>query len=104
MRVPGRETKLLTKLFKLLFAAFHEEKKAIDAITKRNKEIDKQQEEAKRLFDEIAREIELTCGQGTIYTIRVLGISIESRERHEIKNSTKGQLGLGKTLKYSLRF
>ena len=55
---------LLTKLFKLSFAACHEEKKAADAINTRNKEIEKQEEEAKTLFDEIAREIELTCARG----------------------------------------
>ena len=69
-------TGLLTELFKLLFAACHEEKKVADAINKRNKEIDKQQEEAKSLFDEIAREIEHTCEQGTIFIISTLGIKI----------------------------
>ena len=80
-------TGLLTKLFKLLSAACQEEKKAADAIN-RNKEINKQHEEAKRLFDKIAREIELTCAQGTILIIRTLGISIESYcWRREIKNN-----------------
>ena len=65
-------TGLLTELFKLLFSVCHEEKKAADAINKRNKEIDKQQEEAKTLFDEIAKEIELACAQGTIFIIRTL--------------------------------
>ena len=60
---------LLTKMFKLLFSACHEETI--------NKEIDKQKEEAKKLFDEIAGEIELTCAQGTIFIISTLGIKIE---------------------------
>ena len=67
-------TGLLTKLFEMSFAACHEEKKAADAINKRNKAIEEQEEEAKTLFDEIAREIELTCAQGTILIISTLGI------------------------------
>jgi len=41
-----------------------EEKKVTYAISNRNDEVKKKQEEARKLLDEIAREIELTCGQG----------------------------------------
>ena len=83
-------TGILTKLFKLLFAACHEEKKVADSINKRNKEIEEQEEEAKTLFDEIAREIKLTCAQGTTLIISTLGISIEScRLRDEVKKFIK---------------
>ena len=41
-----------------------EEKKVTYAISNRNDEVKKKQVEARKLLDEIAREIELTCGQG----------------------------------------
>ena len=65
------------EVVQIIVSGCHEEKKVADAINKRNKEIDKQKEEAKKLFDEIAREIELTCAQGTIFIISTLGIKIE---------------------------
>ena len=55
----------LTVLFIHIIAVCHpEEKKVTYATSNRNDEVKKKQEEARKLHDEIAREIELTCGQG----------------------------------------
>lgn len=55
----------LTVLFIHMIAVCRpEEKKVTYAISNRNDEVKKKQEETRKLLDEIAREIELTCGQG----------------------------------------